>query len=673
MNTWKSLSIPMEAQMFALQVAISGAVVSGLVLLAARLLRRRSAPLRYGVLLAGVFGLLAVPALVGVGLNVPLLPAGEEIVKISAEMLPAFLDRPPLEAPPVVEDSSSIGDTVGTLLLIVWTGFAVLGLMRLLFGLGKQRRAIIGQTWSAAWWTDERRACLAEKVGLRRFPAVHCSPVAPMPMVVGLLRPKIVLPEQAPSTWGQEQWEAVLLHEAAHIARRDPWSALAQCLAVILFWWCPLVHLMARRLNDLREAICDDYALEGPCDRIAYAELLVESAERLVNLRALPVPVGLIDSARGGLEERITRLLAKEKEPMKKLSLAGKLLGASFLVAACLSITAATAFTQTPPAKKIQIKIIIDGKEIDLDAANLAALLQAVQPKAEAAPKFNVVIDPSQLKFKVHVDGGQRVTLPTADPRIEELVKQAEAIKPGSGQDIRRALAAAPKPLYHFDDTVAKIAIDPTGKMLHAEAGSGKHVIVLTIDAATGKVVQLQGADLKKFLEKPAPGGTIEMHFKKPADPKAVEREKAWLERLMKLLQANEAVPDLRFSVADEVAKGLQALGKTAKGPMPSLAERERKAAEDALRYAEAQKAMAEANRVQALKALGATKKGPAAPAQPAVPPTTQSAPKTPASPPRYSDRAPANAHDVEALARQLERISAELQELRKRLDANKK
>ena len=90
MNIWESLSIPGEAQTFALLVALSGAAVSGMVLAAARLLRRRSAPLRYGVLFGGVVGLLAAPALVGVGQNFPLTFASvrEEIVKVPAEMLP---------------------------------------------------------------------------------------------------------------------------------------------------------------------------------------------------------------------------------------------------------------------------------------------------------------------------------------------------------------------------------------------------------------------------------------------------------------------------------------------------------------------------------------------------------------------------------------------------------
>ncbi len=294
MNLWESLSVPAEAQAFALLVAISGGAASALALLAARVLRRRSAPLRYGVLFGGIIGLLVSPALVGVGfaLQSAFTSVREETLRIPAENLTNFLALSEPTPPPAVpgDDAWPWTDWLGMLVMGVWILGAAIGLFRLVRGLWKQRRILANGDWDSDWWTDERRQALADKVGLRTFPRVCRSPVAPMPMVIGIWRPTIVVPETAPASWTQPHWEAVLLHEAAHIARRDPWAVLAQRIAVLTFWWCPLVHLLARRLNDLRETICDDYALEGPCDRIAYAQLLVDTAERLVHLRTCPAP-----------------------------------------------------------------------------------------------------------------------------------------------------------------------------------------------------------------------------------------------------------------------------------------------------------------------------------------------------------------------------------------------
>ena len=71
---------------------------------------------------------------------------------------------------------------------------------------------------------------------------------------------------------------------------------------------------------------------------------------------------------------------------MVKLSLAGKLLGASFLVAACLLTTAATAFSQAQaqPQKKVQIKILVDGKEIDLSDLKI---LEHIHGRSQSPPR----------------------------------------------------------------------------------------------------------------------------------------------------------------------------------------------------------------------------------------------------------------------------------------------
>jgi beta-lactamase regulating signal transducer with metallopeptidase domain len=519
-------------QTFAVLMAISGVVVCGLALAAERLLRHRSPPLRYGVLFAGVLALPALPALVGVGQSLSGLFAvtTEETVRIPAEQL---LDLPAQSAPAVPIEPAPVGSTgVGVVVVVSWAIGSAIGLFGLVRGLWTQRRAFVAELWQPEWWTDERRRALAEKVGVRRFPAVCRSPFAPLPMVLGLWRPRIVLPESAPSTWSQSQWEAVLLHEAAHIARRDPWAVLGQRLAVVLFWWCPLVYRLSHHLDELRETICDDYALEGSCDRVAYAELLVETAERLVHLRTGPGAVGLLDSARDGLEKRITRLLGEEKRPMTRLSLVGKLFGAAVLMVGCLSITAATALSQAPaPQKKVQIKIIIDGKEIDLSDEVIQSLLEAKKQPAPPA-KAPVVTTGSVRLWDLGDDAAffRRVmldvtgALPTpeevrafladknpdkrskkfdewarvvrvwqakSDPRIEELVKQAEIIKPGSGAAVRKALEGGLLVLEPQDkvETVVKRAHE---LMLRSVADPKHEALEKRLDALMKELEELR-------------------------------------------------------------------------------------------------------------------------------------------------------------------------------------
>src|SRR5262249_7007420 len=99
------LQSPMLAQAgaFAVQMALSGVCVCVIALLAARLLRRRAESLRYGILFTGILGLLAIPALVGVGQFLPsdwirvAAPVGDETIRIPVEVLPEILN-PPIDA-----------------------------------------------------------------------------------------------------------------------------------------------------------------------------------------------------------------------------------------------------------------------------------------------------------------------------------------------------------------------------------------------------------------------------------------------------------------------------------------------------------------------------------------------------------------------------------------------
>ncbi len=492
-----------NALLVALEVAASGASICLIVLAAARCVGRRSAPLRYGILMAGIVALLAVPVVIPLGHALPSLldwPAAQEVtevVKVSADELPALLNRPSPDDTPR-EAEMPLAAMLGIFLMSGWALGVALLVVRLARGCVRGQRMLIGQPWQSGFWTGETKSRLAGGLGLKLFPDVYVSPIAPMPMVLGVCRPKILLPAELPASWQQSQYEAVLIHEAAHIARRDHWAVPAQRLAVMLFWWCPFVYLVAHRLNDLRESICDDYALQGSCDALAYAEVLIESAECLLKIKSVPVAIALLNSAHGGLEARVTRLLEKERQPMTPLSLIGKL-GAGLLVGACLLTTAATAISggQPAPAKKVQIKIIVDGKEIDLSDPRLWEQLEnvdkvsktttvkkdnllqvksgAVSVDLQYAPlnvrtvhTENLLVKPGEAALDLQFvplnvtptgnehtplflfkdsDGNLKLNLDLkfkVDPRMEQLIKAADAIKAGSGAQIRKALEAVP-------------------------------------------------------------------------------------------------------------------------------------------------------------------------------------------------------------------------------------
>ncbi|MGE5181500.1 MAG: M56 family metallopeptidase, partial [Acidobacteriota bacterium] len=117
---------------------------------------------------------------------------------------------------------------------------------------------------------------LAERVGVRA-PRLVVGDGASGPHVVGVVRATIVLPPALLAD--QVLLRAALLHELAHVRRRDSLARVVQLVASALLFWWPVVRFAHRRLELAREAACDAVALDhGDVSRVAYARLLVQMA-----------------------------------------------------------------------------------------------------------------------------------------------------------------------------------------------------------------------------------------------------------------------------------------------------------------------------------------------------------------------------------------------------------
>jgi len=134
----------------------------------------------------------------------------------------------------------------------------------------------------------------------RRPPRLVIGDPAVGPHVVGAFRPIIVIP---PALLADPAvLRAALLHELAHVRRRDALARIVQLVACAVFFFWPVVRVASRRLDLAREAACDAWALEASAlPRPAYARLLV----RMARLHA----VGASLAAQHGLDARVAAVL----------------------------------------------------------------------------------------------------------------------------------------------------------------------------------------------------------------------------------------------------------------------------------------------------------------------------------------------------------------------------
>jgi beta-lactamase regulating signal transducer with metallopeptidase domain len=157
---------------------------------------------------------------------------------------------------------------------------------------------------------------LAERFGIRRVPELYVTEEPVSPMLIGVLRPKIVLPASVLSRLGERDVHMILAHELVHWRRRDTWVGWLQVLVQGLLWFHPFVWLANARIRHERECACDEMVLrDAPCnrderyDRDEYGETL---------LRVLTAARGrsLVMANMVGVFERGSRLQTRLEEIM---------------------------------------------------------------------------------------------------------------------------------------------------------------------------------------------------------------------------------------------------------------------------------------------------------------------------------------------------------------------
>jgi beta-lactamase regulating signal transducer with metallopeptidase domain len=311
-GSWSALALPLLIQ--------SSLVILILLLLERALRRHVRAAVRYGLLLLVLVKLMLPP-----GLTLPTGPAywlhvpggassepGQGATIVTVREIASGLEA-------VENQVGWVGATErepitwSAALMCVW-GLGVIGLgcvlVRRSIRAGRIVRESVDPSPALRRLFDDCRAWTRRSRHVR----VRISERLSSPALYGLMRPTILIPAALAERLSLPQLRAILIHELAHVTRRDLWINHLQTALQILYWCHPLVWLANARLRQVREEAVDDAVMEALADDAdRYPDTLVEVAKVAVFRPASSLGfLGILES-RGKLSRRIRRLIEEPR------------------------------------------------------------------------------------------------------------------------------------------------------------------------------------------------------------------------------------------------------------------------------------------------------------------------------------------------------------------------
>ena len=397
----------------AIDLAVRALVLLSIASAAAFVLRRRTASLRALVWTVALGALLLLPlaTLVTPAWRVAVLPApaspppapsstlqrdlaamrepGAQPVDPSLAMAVAAA-RPLASAiaPPSAALATAPRDLAPRGLAVLFALVSLALIARIAVSHARMARLVAGAPAAGGDWAA-LAAETARDMGIARAVPVRLSPAIAVPAVVGVFRPALLVPAEA-ADWPIEMRRAVVLHELAHVARRDAAAQLVCQVACALYWCIPLAWYAARRAAALRERASDDHVLGAGVRASTYAESLIGLA-RLA--RGGDFQAAALSMARPSrMRERVVAILdptVRRGAPARP-AVAGLLLASAAALVALAAVMPVEAAAAPAPGRAERATLVeapaMPGTTVHASSASSAAPESPATPAAVVIP-----------------------------------------------------------------------------------------------------------------------------------------------------------------------------------------------------------------------------------------------------------------------------------------------
>lgn len=302
-----------------------------------------------------------------------------------------------------------------------WALISSIALAKLVFGvlrLQQMRRRSLPLSISSL---DPLLHKTVEQFACGRHVALRVSDEVAVPAALGFMSPAVLLPSWAVQELSSTELNAILLHELAHLRRRDDWTNLAQKILRAVFFFHPAVWWLENRLTIEREIACDDAVLAQTANPRGYAQCLVSLAEKRLARHGIALAQAIIGRVQQ-TSRRVRQILDLKRTPSTKVwkplfgTVAAALLGTVALMSRMPQIfafqdAAAPTLASAQQQSRLSPRAVNYGEPVKIAGKSELATQPSVQRKVIALAR-------------------RSQSLPLATPKAE--IVMASAVKPGS-------------------------------------------------------------------------------------------------------------------------------------------------------------------------------------------------------------------------------------------------
>ncbi|HSZ32136.1 MAG TPA: M56 family metallopeptidase [Puia sp.] len=280
-----------------------------------------------------------------------------------------------------------------------------------LYGIYRLRRVQV--TIVKGDWQNRLRL-MADDFRLSKAVTLLESGLAKVPMVIGHLKPVILVPLGLLNALSAEEVEAILIHELAHINRRDYLVNMLQSFMEIVFFFNPAVLWVSKLIKTERENCCDDLAVAQNNNKINYIRALVSCEEYQSSVPAYAMG---LTGEKNTLLNRVKRLVNNRNY---SLNLFEKTVLAVCLILFALGVSAFTAREHIQKALNSFVAV----KHHDIKAGHtVKAVVDTTHKKQEAQRNnANESLNPVSQHHK-------DTLITTGSPALDILVHTLDSLK----------------------------------------------------------------------------------------------------------------------------------------------------------------------------------------------------------------------------------------------------